>query len=225
MKLWQAKGWACGWSHGLASPLSVPEELCPGVTWPEGLEDRSIPSWSCPSFWAAGFAMLGATGARRKTKENYPSHEIYLTLTLAFFQKGTFGGQFHSKLCCLCSSTRWLAMKHQAAKQSRHTACQAASQGNAWAAWPQSHARVQSSCIPEQDSVHTPTERRDFPLCVVGVWHTRSTAFAKGKEIICKTVEEVDSDGKFPFLSKCQWTSMTSCAYKIFCLLETNPRS
>lgn len=116
-------------------------------------------------------------------------------------------------------------MKHQAAKQSRHTACQAAFQGNAWAARLQSHARVQSSCIPEQDSIHTPTERRDLPLCRVGVWHTGSTAFAEGKKIICKTVEEVDSDGKFSFLSKCQWTSTTSCAYKIFCLLETNPRS
>lgn len=111
----------------------------------------------------------GPSRARRKTEESYLSCEIYLNLTLAFFQKGTFRGQFHSKLCCLCSSTCWLATKHQAAKQSRHTACQAAFQGNAWAAWPQSHARVQSSCIPEQDSVHTYTERRDH-CKAVRIW-------------------------------------------------------
>lgn len=57
------------------------------------------------------------------------------------------------------------------------------------------------------------------------VWHRESTAFAEEKEIICKTAEEMDRGGKFPFPSKCQWTSLTSCAYKIFYLLETNPRS
>lgn len=41
---------------------------------------------------------------------------------LLSLQKGTFEGQFHCKWCCLCSSTCWLAMKHQAAKHSRHTA-------------------------------------------------------------------------------------------------------
>lgn len=183
---------------------------------------ESTPDLALP-FGQLAFAMLGATWSQEQDKESYLSREIYLSL--AFFQKGTFGGQFHSKLCCLCSSTCWLAMKHQAAKQSRHTACQAAFQGNAWAAWPQFHARVQSSCMPGQDSVHTPTEERLYHCDWGGVWHMGSTAFTEGKEMVCKTAGEMDRDGKFPFPSKCQCTSTTSCAYKIFCLLETNPRS
>lgn len=130
----------------------------------------------------------------------------------------TFGGQFHSKLCCLCSSTCWLAMKHQAAKQSSLTACQAAFQGNAWAAWPQCHSASQSS-------VHVPTERRDLITASGGGLIHRIHSLWEGKKMGCKTAEEMDSDGKFPFPSKCQWTSTTSHAYKIFCLLETNPRS
>lgn len=225
MKLWQVKGWA--WLIPWAcQPTGYPrgavhrDDVAMGAGWhghPHLILPFLLGSWLLPCW--------GPPGARRKMKESYLSHEIYLNLTLAFFQTGTFGGQFYSKLCCLCSSTCWLAMKHQAAKQSRHTACQAAFQGNAWAAWPQSHARVLSSCIPEQDSVHTPIEGRDLPLWVVGVWYTGSTAFSEAKEMVCKKAEEMDSDGKFPFPSKCQWTSTTSCAYKIFCLLETNPRS
>lgn len=70
------------------------------------------------------------------------------------------------------------------------------------------------------------THRREaLPLWLGGVWHMGSTAFTEGKEMVCKTAGEMDRDGKFPFPSKCQCTSTTSCAYKIFCLLETNPRS
>lgn len=76
----------------------------------------SPPDLALP-FGQLAFAMLGPPRGRRKTKESFFSHEIYLNLTLDFFQTGTFEGQFHSKLCCLCSSTCWLAMKHQAAKQ------------------------------------------------------------------------------------------------------------
>lgn len=90
---------------------------------------------------------------------------------------------------------------------------------------PRSHTGVQSSHIPGQDSAHTPTEGRGFPLRVVGGWHAGSTAFAERTEVACKTDEEMDSDGKFPSLSKCQCTSTISSAYSVFCLLETNPRS
>lgn len=140
MKLWQVKGWA--WLIPWAcQPTGYPRgavhrgDVAMGAGWhghPHLILPFLLGSWPLPCW--------GPPGARRKMKESYLSHEIYLNLTLAFFQTGTFGGQFHSKLCCLCSSTCWLSMKHQAAKQSRHTACQAAFQGNAWAAWPQSHA-------------------------------------------------------------------------------------
>lgn len=75
-------------------------------------------------------------GARLKRASSLATSVMNSTLIwpLLFSKKGTFGGQFHSKLCCLCSSLCWLAMKHQAAKHSRHIACQAAFQGNAWAA-------------------------------------------------------------------------------------------
>lgn len=109
-------------------------------------------------------------------------------------------------------------MKHQAAKQSSLTACQAAFQGNAWAAWPQCHSASQSS-------VHVPTERRDLITASGGGLIHRIHSLWEGKKMGCKTAEEMDSDGKFPFPSKYQWTSTTSHAYKIFCLLETNPRS
>lgn len=107
-------------------------------------------------------------------------------------------------------------MKRQAAKRSRHAACQAAFQGNALAA---------SVLVPQQ-GVESVYPHRGVP----SQWETEdqcveSTAFMKGTGIICKTAEEMDTEGKIPSTSKNQCTSMTSFVYRVFCLLETNPRS
>lgn len=130
------------------------------VVYPVGLPAHRLAQRSCGQGWRrrggwlpgvskAGLALLFGQspswplssrghlepGARLKRASSLATSVMRFTLIwpLLFFQKGTFGGQFHSKLCCLCSSTCWLATKHRAAKRSRHTACQAAFWGDAWA--------------------------------------------------------------------------------------------
>lgn len=100
--------------------------------------------------------------------------------------------------------------------QTQQACCMSSSfQSNAWAAFV---------LVPQQgmESIHP---HRGVPsLWEVEDRCVESTVFTKGTGIVCKTAE-VDTEGKIPSASKCRCTSMTSFVYRVFCLLETNPRS
>lgn len=187
-----------GYPAGLPAHQLAQRGCGQGLCGYRGRLSGGVQNWCCPSLWAV---FQGPPGARSKTKESFQpshlSHEIYFNLTLAFFQKGTFGGQFRSKLCCLCSSTCWLAMKHRAAKHSRHTECQAAFQGNAWAASapdPTSGRRVPAS---QGRTVPTRPQRGEAYLC--GRWGANM-----------RDPQPLQKGQKWPVKQPRRWTAMAN---------------
>lgn len=75
-----------------------------------------------------------------------------------------------------------------------------------------SHTSVWSPCTPWRGESY-PCRR----------WGTNVQDLQPLQKLPAKA--EMDSEGKLPSTSKCQCTSTTSSAYRILCLLETNPRS